>query len=80
MTFREKKKKRRMSDDEQKERQDPGLKVTYLNSRIKEGVSTHPRFVRADRTMLNMLEQMPPFLASMWMVSPAALRVHCFPC
>lgn len=32
-------------------------------------VANHPAFIRAERTVLNMLEQMPPFLFGLWLFS-----------
>merc|ERR1712137_85545 len=35
----------------------------------RDEIAKHPKIIAADRTFLNMLEQMPPFLASMWLFS-----------
>lgn len=39
------------------------------HARNMPGVATDVRFIRADRTVLNMLEQMPPFIIGMSLLS-----------
>lgn len=41
----------------------------YSHARNAPGVAGDLNFIRADRTVLNMLEQMPAFLCSLWLFS-----------
>lgn len=61
--------------------------INRINKELKDGKQTNetryncqdPDLLVADRTMLNMLEQMPPFLVTLWLhaifVSPVSATI-----